>query len=659
MSTETKPLKLMPHTKRISSSGLLSIEPGDRAGFDLPADFRSLFEALDQGASLSTLVDQVDVSKAGSRFRFIKKFLIFLDEHDMLADRDYIRLADSLNIEYTWPTSVMTTDLAAFSVAPLRRRPPSRTVSVILMILTVALAIGSLVYATYVSSSGLEQPPSTIRSLALFLLSFSLARSFQATWVWVVSRWGGSAPQLDLVIEPISIRLRQEQNGRSVPGVVLLSNALSFISMFGVAAIVSRFAQSQYEFDVAMIAGAFAFFTETSPYSRSSVTDLLRSLYSSLEERSVESGAREQAIRRAHVTVCVAWVLFLGVFLVLDASSVLLQTWQLTRVLHGLSQLAGFGILILLLLFAVNWIADLFGAASYDEASSGHIRRLWRRKNESTLERVKGLPPSAFDLEKLPFLRQIPHEIRKPLLQAAQVRAFSDGESVCRQGDKDRNLFVVLEGRLAVARTQSGAGGHSRRKVVAWLDPGAVFGENAFFFGQARSADVVGMDSGRVLVLPHTKEINLIEGERSNELRVRIWFLQALVQSEFFRELPSESLDSILHAGVEQRFAAGTKVIQEGEAADACYFMVQGRASVTQKTQVIGKINAGDAFGEISILFPGTLRTATIVADTDLMTIRIDRDKFWKLLKAHLPLALEIERLGLKRLKKDRAKVRT
>jgi CRP-like cAMP-binding protein len=81
--------------------------------------------------------------------------------------------------------------------------------------------------------------------------------------------------------------------------------------------------------------------------------------------------------------------------------------------------------------------------------------------------------------------------------------------------------------------------------------------------------------------------------------------------------------------------------------------MVQARASVSQKFKPLGKVNAGDAFGEISILFPGTLRTASITADTDLLTIRIDREKFWKLLKSHLPLALEIERLGLRRLKND------
>lgn len=646
----------MPHTIRVGRAGQLVIEPRAKMGFDLPDEFRPLFEALEVGSSLSQLVDHVDASKTASRFRLIKKLLIFLDERDMLADHDYVRLAESLNTEYKWPTSLLTTDLANVTIAPLKRRQAPRALMIAALMATVALACASLAYAAYVSSAGLDTPPSMFRALILFLLTFSVARSFQAAWAWVVGRISGFAPKLDFVVEPISIRLRQEQKGKSVSGVILLSQSISFLILFGVAALASRFARSGYEFNLVMLAGGFSFFTETSPYTRSSMTDLLRSLYSGLESRPAESGGREKAIRKVHVTACIAWVLFLGLFFVLDASPVWIQTWQAMRLLGSFSQIAAFVILAILFLFAVNWLADLMGAISYDKATSGQIRKRWRRKRETTLERVQGLPPSAKDLENLPFLRQIPAEIRKDLLLAAQVRPFKEGQAVCRQGDTDRNLFVVLEGRLAVARHKNEAGGQSRRKVVAWLDPGAVFGENAFFFGQMRSADVVGMDAGRILVLPPTKDMKFVESERSDQLRVRIWFLQALVQSEFFRELPSESLDSILHAGVEQRFVAGAKVIQEGEAADACYFMVQGRASVTQKTRSIGKINAGDAFGEISILFPGTLRTASIVAETDLMTIRIDRDIFWKLLKSHLPLAIEIERLGLRRLRKDRTR---
>jgi len=643
----------MPHTKRVGSNGRIFIEPGERSEFELPAAFHPLFASLEAGGSLSKLVDQIDPAKVGARFRLVKKFLIFLDEHDMLADRDYIRLAESMKPEYSWPTSILQTELLEMPLSKPKRRASSRLLTQLMLLVTVALGVGSLVRVAVATPAGDGHETSFVRALVLVLVTISAARSVQALWAWLTSYAAGSSPALDLVIEPLSVHLRQEQKGRPVRGLALVSNAFSFLTMFGVAAWMTRFAQSPLEFDFVLLGGAFAFFTETSPYSRTSMTDLIRSLYASLEKRPSESGARERAIRRVHTTACVAWVLFIGLFFAIDIDRLVGGLLPGLKLERGGEKYAAIALMALIALFALNWIADLFGSVSYDGASIAEVRRLWRKKKETPLERVQGLPPSAQDLESLPFLRQIPAEVRRALIQAAQVRSFAEGQAVCHQNDRDRNLFVVLEGRLAVARTSTNAGS-SRRKVVAWLDPGAVFGENAFFFGQPRTADIVGMEPGRVLVLPHTKDMKIIEGEKSDQLRTRIWFLQALVQSEFFKELPSDSLDSILHAGIEQRFAAGAKVIQEGEQADACYFMVQGRATVTQKFKPVGKVNAGDAFGEISILFPGTLRTATIVADTDLITIRIDADKFWRLLKAHLPLALEIERLGIRRLKRDK-----
>lgn len=151
----------------------------------------------------------------------------------------------------------------------------------------------------------------------------------------------------------------------------------------------------------------------------------------------------------------------------------------------------------------------------------------------------------------------------------------------------------------------------------------------------------------------HVAGMKTVDETKSAELQARIWFLQVLMGSKTFKELPSDSLDAILLAGERTTFPPGKRIIQEGEAGDACYFLVQGQASVSQNTVAINKMKAGDAFGEIALLSPGTLRTATVTADSDLITIKVEAHKFWSLLKAHFPLALEIERLASARLKLD------
>jgi CRP-like cAMP-binding protein len=258
------------------------------------------------------------------------------------------------------------------------------------------------------------------------------------------------------------------------------------------------------------------------------------------------------------------------------------------------------------------------------------------------------------DWNELPMVRQIDPLIRSELLKRAKERTLSKGVSCIRQGANDRSLFVVISGRLAVAKSYRRGAEMGKRKVLAFLDAGAVFGEAAFFFGHPRSADVVALDDSRVLEIPFDPRMKSVDLARAEDLQTRIWFLQSLHSNPSFSKLPSDSLDALLHAGERRDFRAGQKIIQEGEAADACYFIVQGRVDVSQNMKGLGKLQNGDAFGEIALLKSGTLRTATVTAESDVLCIRVEGIRFTNLLKMNLPLAIEIEKLSKGRLNKDR-----
>jgi CRP-like cAMP-binding protein len=311
-----------------------------------------------------------------------------------------------------------------------------------------------------------------------------------------------------------------------------------------------------------------------------------------------------------------------------------------------------------LLLIAIAFVDDLISAVSYiDAGGRSSVRRLARkmwRRSQATLpvdEAIsQGKSPSRADLEKLPLIRQLDACTRGELLTQARVAEFHEGAAVCRQGDRGRSLFIVLSGRLAVAKSSESR----RRRVVAFLEPGAVFGEAAFFFGSPRTADVVALEASRVLEIKHDPHLQTLDEKRSEELQLRIWFLQSLVAGSFLKHLPSEALDAVVFAGEKAKFISGQIVMREGERGDACYFLIQGQASVSQKSQLINKMKAGDAFGEIALLYPGAPRTATVSADSDLLCVRLEADSFWRLLARHLPLAVEIERLAESRLAADR-----
>lgn len=652
-SLETQALRLLPYKRRLIEGGVSIIDPAVGESFEVPAAYLSLFEAAERGASLfqmTELVHSVPGDSSGfGRFERLRRFLVFLADRDLIADRGYQKLADSLAYEFTWPTSLVSTPLLTIPIVHERANPTSYSLGgeLISSILAMVISIWAFTVLPLAANTQLAEHITGIKLLLFYVLSVCGGRTVLALISWVVPYFAGYRAGLSLSIEPGGVSLKTAQKGNAFSPLAFMSLVFGLGSVALFAKIASLSSDAISTSWLALFA-VMAFFTEASPFAASALTDVLRSSYA--------KNSNEQTVRNWHVSASYIWTALLGlsaVILFLPAAGMI---FTYLRSASGLDQLAAVLVLAMLSLSMVSWLIDVFSAFSYDDKTGGSMRRLWNKKPETAIDKMKSSRPSTSDLEKLPFLRQIESSVREKLISLSEVITIDEGEAVCRQGDLDRSLFVVLEGRFAVAKSQTGAGGSRRRKVVAFLDSGAVFGEAAFFFGQKRTADVVAMERSRVLKIPHIDEMKTIDETKSTELQTRIWFLQALMTSKTFRELPSESLDAILLSGQRQVYPAGRKVIQEGEAGDACYFIIQGQAGVTQNTVSINKMKSGDAFGEIAVLNPGTVRTATVEAESELITIRIDAPKFWMLLRSHLPLALEIERLARARVLRDQAR---
>jgi CRP/FNR family cyclic AMP-dependent transcriptional regulator len=83
------------------------------------------------------------------------------------------------------------------------------------------------------------------------------------------------------------------------------------------------------------------------------------------------------------------------------------------------------------------------------------------------------------------------------LTQITKRRRFEAKKVIVRQGDAEADLYCVLRGHLKVTACDS----HGHEIVVNLMQAGDVFGEIAFFDGQARSATVTSLDAGELLVI--------------------------------------------------------------------------------------------------------------------------------------------------------------
>lgn len=82
-----------------------------------------------------------------------------------------------------------------------------------------------------------------------------------------------------------------------------------------------------------------------------------------------------------------------------------------------------------------------------------------------------------------------------------------------------------------------------------------------------------------------------------------------------------------------QRQPAGTLLVRQGTEAEEVYTLMRGRCRVEVEGIQVGTIEEGDIFGVLAAL-TGGLRTADVIAETDITLMAVPRDQFIRLIQA-------------------------
>src|SRR5215207_755552 len=118
-------------------------------------------------------------------------------------------------------------------------------------------------------------------------------------------------------------------------------------------------------------------------------------------------------------------------------------------------------------------------------------------------------------LDTTELFTALPADVLDDLRKRAANRTYDRNELLFTQGDIAGELFVIEEGRIAIA-TKAPDG---RESVLAVLERGAMFGELPLFDGSPRSADARALTESRVIVLEYDPVREVLQA-RSEERRV-------------------------------------------------------------------------------------------------------------------------------------------
>ena len=123
--------------------------------------------------------------------------------------------------------------------------------------------------------------------------------------------------------------------------------------------------------------------------------------------------------------------------------------------------------------------------------------------------------------------------------------------------------------------------------------------------------------------------------------RTRRETAQALSVVPLFSGLSKADLNRLAEETDVVSFPAGTTIVEEGLLGETMFVVMSGEARVVRGKRRLGTVRPGDFFGEVALL-DGAPRSASVVADTPIVAIRLFRRTLFNVLQAEPQLSLKI-----------------
>lgn len=160
-------------------------------------------------------------------------------------------------------------------------------------------------------------------------------------------------------------------------------------------------------------------------------------------------------------------------------------------------------------------------------------------------------------LDSTDLFAALPPEVLDALGHHAHPRKLARNEVLFEQGDASSALYVVQDGRIAIAM-ESGDG---RESVLAVLEEGALFGELPLFDDEPRSADARALTDSTVIELDY-EPVRTMLGDRPELLWVIVRLLVSRLRTTdealadaIFLDVPARTAKRLLDlAGNGERF---------------------------------------------------------------------------------------------------------
>ncbi len=296
---------------------------------------------------------------------------------------------------------------------------------------------------------------------------------------------------------------------------------------------------------------------------------------------------------------------------------------------------------------------------AWPDRSADLLRSLIRRRGAAS----EGVLDRARRLAELPALQGLDESALFAAAAAGELRRLATGSPLYRSGESSGEISFVVQGALDLVRpTPVGD------QPMGEAQPGDLVGEEAFV-GAPRTCDARAR--GAVTLLGFTVDFFSSDPDRAvwlRYLRARLARRLARLNDLFRKFFPDEakappagriddasegedklSLEdrsrSLTTVGLsesdrflfavfadERSYPEGAVIFREGDAGDAIYVIARGRVRISRRIsggeEAFAVLSAGEIFGEMAILDPGSGRSADAVVHEDAVVLELPRARF-------------------------------
>jgi len=232
---------------------------------------------------------------------------------------------------------------------------------------------------------------------------------------------------------------------------------------------------------------------------------------------------------------------------------------------------------------------------------------------------------SHIDLDTLTCIDKV---TRDELIQNGTHKFVKANEIILKEHDLADCMFVIVSGKVSIFITDS----DNHDIELGVMEKGCYFGEQAILSSEQRrrNASIIAIVDTQLLEVSKElfhkvvdKDPKLVEDLKTlgeNQLRHRL-----MQESELFRSIYLGI--PIQRALSEASYYKGQTIYKTGDEDNFFYLVLWGAAEIIDNTNTKNFIGPGRFFGERELLMHCT-RKQTVVAKTELLTLKIEGNKF-------------------------------